>query len=107
MTRPLVHVPATARKGAVITIKTLIAHPMETGYRPDENGRLIPRDIIGELVCRYNGKEVFRAELAPAIAANPYVAFTTVATETGTLEFRWTDLTGKHWTHTAPITVVA
>ena len=31
-----------------------------------------------------------RAELHPAISANPYVAFSTVATESGTLEFRWT-----------------
>jgi sulfur-oxidizing protein SoxZ len=32
---------------------------------------------------------VFAAELHPAISANPYIAFFTVATATGTLEFTW------------------
>ena len=62
---------------------------METGYRRT-NGAPIPRDIITPFVCTYNGEEVFRAELHPAIAANPFIAFSTVATESGTLAFHWT-----------------
>ena len=61
--------------------------PMETGYRRTQLGALIPRDIIRRFVCTYNGTEVFRAELHPAIAANPFIVFSTVATESGTLEF--------------------
>ena len=64
-------VPAKARKGEVIEIKTLINHVMETGFRRDNVGKAIPRDIISRFVCTYNGDEVFRAELFPAIAANP------------------------------------
>ena len=33
MARALIHVPASAKKGDVIEIKTLISHVMETGYR--------------------------------------------------------------------------
>ena len=33
MARTLIGMPARARRGAVIEIKTLIAHPMETGFR--------------------------------------------------------------------------
>ncbi|HXP97335.1 MAG TPA: thiosulfate oxidation carrier complex protein SoxZ, partial [Telmatospirillum sp.] len=33
MTRPLIKVPQTAKRGEIIEIKTLISHPMETGYR--------------------------------------------------------------------------
>ena len=33
---------------------------------------------------------MFRADLHPAMAANPLVTFTTVATDSGTLEFSWT-----------------
>lgn len=87
--RALINVPATARRGEVIEIKTLIAHPMESGYRVGTNGTLIPRDIIRSFACTYNGAEVFRAELSPAIAANPFIAFFTVATESGTIEFHW------------------
>lgn len=82
--------PATAARGAVIEIRAVIAHPMETGYRPGSDGRVLPRDIIRRFACRYDGETVFSAELHPAISANPYLAFHTVATASGTLEFEWT-----------------
>jgi sulfur-oxidizing protein SoxZ len=106
MARVVVSVPASAKRGEVIEIKTLAGHPMETGFRHTQTGELIPRDIIKTLVCLYNGAEIFRAELHPAVAANPLVSFTTVATESGTLEFRWTGDNGFTATQSAPITVV-
>ena len=89
MARTLITVPTTARRGEIITLRTLIAHPMETGYRPDAEGRLVPRDLIRRLVCRYNGEIVFSAELFAAIAANPFVEFSTVALDSGELAFSW------------------
>lgn len=105
MTQALVNVPAKAKRGEVIEIKTLISHPMETGYRHDTNGAPIPRDIIHTFVCRYNGEEVFRADLHPAIAANPFITFFTVATESGAIELTWTPDHGEPVTQTANITV--
>ncbi|AWN50849.1 thiosulfate oxidation carrier complex protein SoxZ [Methylobacterium sp. 17Sr1-1] len=105
MARALINLPKTAKAGAVIEIKTLISHPMETGYRPGPDGRLIPRNIITEFVCRYDDEEVFRAELSPASAANPYLTFTTVATKTGTLTFTWTGDNGFSQTEEVGITV--
>jgi sulfur-oxidizing protein SoxZ len=105
--RTLINVPKRARKGEVIEIKTLISHPMESGQRHDDSGRTIPRDIINLLVCTYNGVEVFRAELFPAIAANPFLSFCTVATESGTLTFTWTDDEGRVETASAQIEVEA
>jgi sulfur-oxidizing protein SoxZ len=105
MARALVSVPAKARRGEVIEIKTLVQHVMETGYRRDASGGAIPRDIIETFVCTYNGEEIFRAELFPAVAANPFLAFTTVATESGAIAFSWTDGKGETRTETAPITV--
>ena len=93
--KPRIKVPKEAKKGEVIEIKTLVQHVMETGYRRDANGAVIPRDIIERFVCTYNGEEIFRADLFPAIAANPYIAFTTVATESGTITFSWTDGRGE------------
>ena len=89
MARALVTVPASAKRGEVIEIRALIGHPMETGYRPGADGKVLARDIIRRFVCRYNGEQVFAAELHPAMAANPYLAFHTVAMASGTLEFRW------------------
>jgi sulfur-oxidizing protein SoxZ len=103
--RALINVPAKARRGEIIEIKTLIAHPMETGFRVGLNGALIARDIITTFVCNYNGEEIFRAELSPAIAANPFVSFFALATATGTIEFSWTGDNGFSQSESAPITV--
>jgi sulfur-oxidizing protein SoxZ len=105
MARVAVTVPATAKRGEVIEIKTLAEHAMENGFRRTQNGELIARDIITQFSCSYNGVEVFRAELYPAVAANPLIAFTTVATESGTLEFKWTGDNGYTATHSAKISV--
>ena len=101
----LINVPARAKRGEIITIKTLISHIMETGFRHGVTGDLIPRDIITSFVCRYNGEEIFRAELFPACAANPFITFTTVATESGTLTFTWSGDNGFAATETASIAV--
>jgi sulfur-oxidizing protein SoxZ len=104
--RVIVNVPATAKRGEIIDIRTLAGHSMETGFRRTQTGELVPRDIITRFVCNYNGVEVFRADLHPAIAANPLLSFSTVATESGTLEFRWTGDHDFSVTQSATITVV-
>ncbi len=89
MAHTLIHMPGNARRGEVMQIRTLIGHAMETGYRVDAQGRLVPRDIIRRFTCRYNGETVFAAELFAAIAANPFIEFSTVAIDSGTLTFEW------------------
>src|SRR6476661_8817933 len=105
MARALINVPAKARPGEVIEIKTLISHQMETGFRAGTDGNMIPRDIITSFVCRHNGEEIFSADLFPAMTANPFVTFCTTATESGTLEFTWIGDNGFTQTETATITV--
>jgi sulfur-oxidizing protein SoxZ len=105
MPRTLINVPAKAKRGEVIEIKTLISHDMETGFRADSTGKTVPRDIISLFVASYNGVEIFRAELHPAIAANPFISFTTVATESGRIDFTWTGDNGFSANETAQITV--
>jgi len=105
MARALINVPPRAKRGQVIEVKVLFQHPMETGYRPDFSGKLVPRDIINTFTCNYNGVEVFRADLHPAIAANPFLSFFTVATETGTLTFTWIGDDGKSYVEKASIAV--
>jgi sulfur-oxidizing protein SoxZ len=105
MARAIVNVPASARRGEIIEIKALVAHDMETGFRRTQVGMLIPRNIITEFACSYNGAEIFRAEFYPAIAANPYVAFTTRAGESGTITCTWTGDNGYALTESVPIAV--
>lgn len=105
MARALVKVPKQARKGEIIEIKTLVSHVMETGFRRTETGALIQRDVLRLFVCTYNGEEVFRVEIHPGIAANPYLAFTATAMESGTLTFAWTGDNGFTVTESAQIAV--
>jgi sulfur-oxidizing protein SoxZ len=105
MASALINVPPRARRGDVIEIKTLMSHIMETGYRRTAEGEVVPRDIITSFTCRYNGVEVFRADLFPAIAANPFITFFTVATESGKFDFEWVGDNGFGETASASITV--
>jgi len=105
MARALINVPAKAKRGEVIEIKTLMSHIMETGYRHTTAGELVPRNIITSLTCRYNGVEIFRADLFPAIAANPFITFFTVATESGKFDFEWIGDRGFTETASASISV--
>jgi len=105
MARTLITAPASAKRGDVIELRTLIAHPMETGFRPGADGLLLPRNLVTRFSCRYNGELVFSAELFAAVAANPYLAFTTVATESGSLSFSWEGDHGFAQTETVTLTV--
>lgn len=103
MARTLIHLPPAPKRGEVIDIQLTIAHPMETGYRVNDLGQPLPRDILTHFECRYNGRLVFGAELHPAIAANPYIAFALRVAEPGTLAFTWEGDNGFRQTETVAL----
>lgn len=105
MARAIINVPASARRGEIVEIKALVAHEMETGFRRTQTGALIPRNIITNFVCTYNGVEIFRAEFYSAVSANPYLAFSTRATDSGSIACTWTGDNGYALTESAAITV--
>lgn len=93
--KPRVRVPKTATKDEVITIKTLISHPMESGQRKDKDGNLIPRSIINRFTAEFNGQMVLDTTLEPAISTNPYLEFDAKVPETGEFKFTWYDDDGS------------
>ncbi len=103
--KPRIRMPATAKKGEVVEIKTLITHPMESGQRKDAEGKIVPRLIVNSFDATYNGKPVIAAKLEPAISANPYMSFFVRAEESGTLKFTWTDDQKQSWTAESKIEV--
>jgi len=105
MPSALINVPKKARNGDIIEIKTLISHIMETGYRHTTSGQVVPRDIITSFTCRFEGDEIFRADLFPATAANPFISFFTVATKSGKFDFEWIGDNGFSSAASATITV--
>jgi sulfur-oxidizing protein SoxZ len=101
-----IKLPERAKKGEVIEIRTLVAHVMETGFRKDEAGKLIPREIINKFTCTFNGHPLLSVDLEPAIAPNPYIKFSLRASESGTLRFSWFDDNGTVTTEDRKLEVV-
>lgn len=93
--KPRVKVPQSVSAGELMEIRTMVSHKMETGYRRDTQGKIIPRHIIDRFTCEYAGQVVFDAEFGPGIAANPYVSFYVKAVSTGPMTFTWRDDRGE------------
>lgn len=86
--------PERVVRGDVITVRLLIQHEMETGYRQDMNGRVIPRNVIRLVQCEQGGVEVFRAEPSSGISANPFFEFSVRIVQPGDWRVRWLDDAG-------------
>ena len=102
-----IQVPSPVKRGEAMTVRVALQHPMETGFRYDNMGRPIPKNVIHTLVCRYNGVEVFRAEFGSGISANPYLQFHVRAEASGELVFDWVDDVGERGSERAAVTVTA
>ncbi len=106
MAKARVKVPKKAKKGEVITIKTLIKHKMESGNRKDrKTGKKIPRHIIDRFEAKFNGKLFFASDWQGGVSGNPFCAFTHKVQESGEYEFMWHDEKGEIYTAKAKITV--
>jgi sulfur-oxidizing protein SoxZ len=102
---PRVRVPAQAKAGELVEVKTLISHDMESGNRKDAQGAAIPRKIINKFTAAFNGKVVFEADWHPSISANPYQSFFYKAKESGEFTFVWKDDDGSEYRASAKMTV--
>jgi sulfur-oxidizing protein SoxZ len=105
--RALLNAPAAAKAGEIIEIRALVQHPMETGYRLTGDGQPMPRDLVRRVEARFEGALVFAADLHPAIAANPYLAFPLRATVSGTLAVSWLGDGGFNHTQSVALSVTA
>jgi sulfur-oxidizing protein SoxZ len=102
-----IQVPKDAKPGDLMAVRVAIQHPMETGFRFDNVGKPIPKNVVNTLICRYNDVEVFRAEMGSGISANPYLQFYTRAVASGELVFEWVDDAGERGSEHASIRVTA
>ena len=101
-----ISVPPSVARGKPFEVRIIIRHAMETGYRTDESGKSIPRNVIKTFTCRYNGDVVFSARMSSGIAANPYLRFFVTAKDSGQLAFEWVDDNGVRGSDSAAVTVV-
>jgi sulfur-oxidizing protein SoxZ len=83
-------------KDGVTTVKTLMSHPMETGLRKDESGKLIPAHHITEVTAEYNGDVIMSANWSGAISTNPYLSFKFKGGASGEkVKITWVDNKGE------------
>jgi len=101
-----ISVPPENRRGEPFEVRISIRHPMETGYRTNESGEHVARNVIRRFACRYNGAPVFAVRVTSGIAANPYFRFFVTARESGTLDFEWVDDIGLRGEAQATVKVV-
>ena len=87
--------PPRVAAGEVVMVRLLIQHVMETGYRQDMNGRLIPRNVLRWVRCELGGAEVFSAEPSSGLSANPLFEFPVRARASGEWRVTWEDDAGE------------
>jgi sulfur-oxidizing protein SoxZ len=80
------------RPGNIIEARWIVGHPMETGFRVDDEGRPIARNIITVVRVLLNGKLILEAEAGTGLSAQPLLAFSVVVPpQGGTLVVEWRD----------------
>jgi sulfur-oxidizing protein SoxZ len=92
-------------KDGVTEVKVLMNHEMETGFRKDASGNVIPAWFIDEVTAKLNGKVVMQAQWGPSVSKNPYLAFKLKGGHAGDkLTITWVDSKGETRTDEANIT---
>lgn len=102
-----IKLPPTARAGETVTVRALVGHSMESGFRKGPDGRVVPRLIVHSFTASFDGEILLAGDFEPAMAANPYVEFAFTATRTGTLRCVWVEDGGAEIAAEASIEVSA
>lgn len=92
--------------GELTEVKTMISHPMETGYRYDQASKtVVPEHFIQTIRYLHNSQLVMEAEFSIAISKDPYLSFSLRNAKPGEqIEVIWTDNIGNTQSHTVTIT---
>jgi len=90
-----ISLPESVAANDIVEVKTLVSHPMESGFRLNGMGEGIPRNILSRFFVTYRGEMIFETIFGPGVAANPYIAFSLRATESGEVRFLWEQQNGE------------
>jgi len=89
-----IKVPDQIKRGDVITVNSIISHPMDTGFFRTAEGTPIPAYFIKDVVVTYGTRQVARFKCTSGISKNPVVSFTLRADREDPLTMVWTDNQG-------------
>ena len=83
-------------QGGIADVRVLMVHPMETGLRKDNDGKLVPMHFIQEISVRVNGKVMLEGQISQAVSRNPVFSFRLKGVKSGDrLEIAWLDNRGE------------
>jgi sulfur-oxidizing protein SoxZ len=89
-----IRVPSRISRGDLITVNSIISHPMDTGFFRTVAGDPIPAYFIRQVVVTYGAQEVARFEWTSGISRDPVVSFTLKADQEAPLTMVWSDNQG-------------
>jgi sulfur-oxidizing protein SoxZ len=89
-----IKIPDRIKRGDLITVNSIVSHPMDTGFFRNTEGEPIPAYFIKQVVVTYGGEEVARFEWTSGISRDPVVSFTLKADREAPLTMIWTDNKG-------------
>jgi sulfur-oxidizing protein SoxZ len=83
----------TRTNAGVTTVRAIIRHPMETGFRIDnETAEIVPAHYINRVILKHKGNVVMSCDWSRAISKNPYLSFMFKGAKAGDkLELIWND----------------
>jgi sulfur-oxidizing protein SoxZ len=82
--------------GGVTDVRVLMTHPMETGLRKDQDGKLVPPHFIQILTVKMNGETVVEGQISQAVSRNPVFTFRIKGGAKGDkIEVSWLDNHGE------------
>jgi sulfur-oxidizing protein SoxZ len=98
-----IKVPDRISRGDLITVNSIVSHPMDTGFFRNSDGQPIPAYFIKQVVVTYGGSEIARFEWTSGISRDPVVSFTLLADKEAPLTMVWTDSKGATFRHSVNI----
>jgi len=76
-------------------VRVLMSHEMESGFRKDASGKIVPAWHITEVTVQHNGKTVMTSQYGPAVSKNPLLQLVVKGAKAGDrINVSWVDTKG-------------
>ena len=86
----------TRLHNGIADVQILMLHPMETGMRVDDAGKLVPAHHLTDVTVALAGRTVFSARMSIAVSRDPLLAFRVAGAQAGQrLRVVWNDSRGE------------
>ena len=87
----------TSTNDGIATVRCIIRHPMETGFRiHPETKKPVPFHFIKHVYCYHKDELMMECDWSRAVSKNPYLSFQFSGAEAGDpITIRWVDTRDK------------